>query len=117
MNIAADYQALGIQLGIPYDTIKEIQLKLCDSRMCYRDMLAEWYGYTVDGNRAALLLEAIRSRAIDNRRLANDLEINWRAANYCEFCFNPASSLSPCALHCVYVYIVAHHMILYTPHI
>ena len=52
--------------------------------MCYHDMLAVWYGSTVEGNRAALLLQAIRSPAIDHQRLANDLEAKWKKAKYCK---------------------------------
>lgn len=63
--------------------MKTIEHRVVDVRQYLHDMLVHWKkkgsGDLWD------ILTAIRSPAINNRRLASDLEKKWKAEGHCEF--------------------------------
>ena len=68
---------IGLQLKVPEPTLKSIQSRYDDPRICLREVIAVWLK-AGDHTTWESLIDALRTRVIDEARLAAELE-----AKYC----------------------------------
>ena len=83
-DIAHRYTTLGLQLDIGNGTIKKIEKRVVDVRVCLETMLNEW---NVNEIPYRDILVAIKSPTIRNMRLAKELEKKWMEEGKCESLF------------------------------
>lgn len=76
------YSVLGLQLSVDDDKIKKMEYKVPDVKQYLRCMLMKWM--EIGSGDLRDILEAINSPAINNRRLARDLEKKWKEDGYFE---------------------------------
>lgn len=79
-DITAQYDDFGIQLGIDIGTIEKFEKKVVDVKTYLSNMLHMWYR---ENKPLKGIIEAIRC-PINNKRLANKLENEWKEKGYCE---------------------------------
>lgn len=90
-SVAHNCSLFGCQLGISDGDIGLIMNGNVNVRNCLKEMLCEWRATKKPTLKD--VIEAIRSNAIQNQRLANKLEEKWKNAGYCELAIFPSYTL------------------------
>ena len=78
-SVAADWQILGIQLGVPHSELTDIRLNvsfaLIGSKAYFREMLTTWLQMaSPSAGQLSALVAALRSEAVGQRVLSAKLE-------------------------------------------
>ena len=73
MDVAAHWYPLGLQLNVTTGTLDRIRKQFSDPRDQLMEMLKDWLN-TDDDPQWRTLINALRSRSVDARRLAGNLE-------------------------------------------
>ena len=80
-KLAANYQDIGIQLGLQLCEIRALSRKDVDVRENFQNMLDQWinYGEERDGaDTLRYILQALESEAVNQVALANKLRKQWK---------------------------------------
>ena len=64
---------IGLELKVPEPTLKSIESKYVDDKTCLREVISVWLR-TGDNATWESLVDALRTRVVDEPRLAADLE-------------------------------------------
>ena len=74
-DIRTKWFDIGVELKVKTSTLKSIEAKYDDPKDCFREVISEWLK---DHPTWKSLVDALRTRVIDEPKLASDLE-----AKYC----------------------------------
>lgn len=81
-GIAAKYQSLAIQLGIPLDRVKALEVQVIDVKRCLERMLDAWKS---KNRPLSEVIGALRKQSISRNVLATDLEKKYKKMGLCKF--------------------------------
>ena len=87
-KIASQYRPFGIQLLNDPDIINQIELRVKDMQTYLSEILEKWSNKQEGDLPLQEILDAIRSPAIDNPKLAKELEEKWTKNRLCKLNFH-----------------------------